>query len=103
MVKTDRYISRPKNKFSRSQERLLSNRLPYCVGRMYQLKGNGSLELMATLKKWAFQDEAGAQLVEYYPSMKKPWVWFPALYNLSMVVHACKSSTPEEEAGGQEV
>lgn len=37
--------------------------------RMYQLKGNRSLELMATLKKWAFQDEAGAQLVEYYTSM----------------------------------
>lgn len=39
MVKTDRYISRPKNKFSRSQERLLSNGLPYCVGKNVPVEG----------------------------------------------------------------
>lgn len=41
-------------------------------------------------------------MVECLLSMKS-WVQSPALQNLGVVVHACKLSTGEVEAGGSEV
>lgn len=70
MVKADRYVSRPKATFSRSQEKLLSEGL-LCLGKNGPGEVEGESRADAAFKTWAFQDGNRAHLVEYSPSMQE--------------------------------